>query len=173
MEWLGAAAPIVTALIGFLSGAGFGRFRLPGRIRANLAADLALLKDMPEGAARDELRRHVEHQARALVIEQEPWTARERRHRMYGLTMSFAALTVFAIPFTEAWAVQQVPDMRIVGAHMLATVLLLTWSGALLSQASYSRNGRLWRKRETLDATDDEATAPAPARLPRSATEVA
>ena len=70
---IGAGVGLIAALAGT-----FRLLRRRGRLRASIVAELAVLKELPEGDVRRELERHVERQVRALIAEEELMTVMER-----------------------------------------------------------------------------------------------
>lgn len=90
--------PVLTAVLGFVAG-NWSRFRLAGRLRASIATDLTILKELPEGEARELLSRQVEYRARLIATEEEPFTTSERNDRRWGATyISLGVLLPMMLP---------------------------------------------------------------------------
>jgi hypothetical protein len=77
--------PLLTAVLGFLAG-NWSRFRLANRLRASITTDLTILKELPDGQARQLLTRQVEYRAHLIATEEEPFTTGERNDRRWGAT---------------------------------------------------------------------------------------
>lgn len=71
------------ALLGLLL-ANFDRLHLTGRLRQNVVAQQAIVKELPEGMARRELQEHIDRQVRLMVVEQEPATPSERNNNRWS-----------------------------------------------------------------------------------------
>ncbi len=139
MDWLTAAAPFVTGLLGFLGGNGVSRLRLTERLRAALAADLAIYKEMPDGPAREELRAHIDGQARLLVSEHTDNVTAERTQVVIGLALAFMGGAVMTKSFDPDLVTP--PGGRVMG--MLIGLVAFTVGGLLVEQAVSQRRRRM------------------------------
>jgi hypothetical protein len=136
------------ALLGLLL-ANFDRLHLTGRLRQNVVAQQAIVKDLPEGGmARRELQEHIDRQVRLMVVEQEPATPDERNDNRWSL--AFIGLG-FLLPWTllEGVDVESHPGYLMLAG--LASVALIAAGLYQNMRAGRSRNYRKWAGRMAVD----------------------
>lgn len=152
------AVAVIAGAVGFLGGDGWNRVRLTGRLRANIAAESALLKELPANV-RPLMERHLEHQTRLLLAEQEWFTWSERSRRNWG------ALLIASSPF-PLLMLSGVADGRgwtpswFAAVGLLMSAGLIAVGGGIRAEADRSRNSRRGDRRAEVDAWKAQTDSP-------------
>jgi hypothetical protein len=120
-------------------------------VRDRLAAEVAILKDLPENQpTRPELQSHVDYLVRTMLAEAEPWTARERYDRWWGLMWLATGVCFLGLSIVSA----STPDAS---PAFLTWILALFGIGVLIAGANQvlnlmaRRNLRKWDRRDDAD----------------------
>lgn len=113
---------LATAILGFLGTTGWWRLRMSGRLRANIADEVAILNQLPEGEAHDALGEHIERRVLLLIAEQEGMTSSERLNVRWAWAWIGVGLL---LPILVIWGTQL--------AMSSWPARLLTWAGVALA----------------------------------------
>ncbi|WP_299444116.1 hypothetical protein [uncultured Phycicoccus sp.] len=120
LEWV---VPLLTAVLGFLGGNGWSRLQLSGRLRADVAAEVEILNQMPAGRARDALAQHIDGRVLLLVAEQEGRTSTERQNVRWAVVFILLGLLLPVLAYVEPEfaASPWLPSaFRVMGVAMMA-----------------------------------------------------
>lgn len=125
------------------------------RLRRSLAEDISILKELPEGPARDELLRHVERDTRRMVAYAEPLTGFERAGVDFGAFLLGAAV---AAPLVAALLAPEKP--QVVRGAVLLSIVLITVGWVLVAQMHGRRTARRDAVLKRLEAPDELQAQP-------------